>query len=288
MNARAGNPDSLAVIAPLGIDAAQIDRIVRVSITLDDLSVLSSSEEELRDVGWIPEGHSLAPSLHIADLICITDILDSEVLTLHYFAERFHFQKQFDLLGDELDFLSLYLSTGFNLGPSREDFKRLVISGLSGPIDRYYDARDAGITVRKPKANLHKTFREIIDRLAVRKPPGWTTIGVHLLNSASPDEQKQVERGLASLRKSVTSKAYKHGDHCYMQIMPALDRKAIVGFYAYTEKHKADRKERMEGFLSQALAEDETTACVIFGRNTDRWGEPYEVVLLGQKEGTLR
>ncbi len=282
--ARAGDTGSQSILGRLGIEAGKIDTIIRVSVTLDDLSVLSTAEEELTDAGWMPAGHSLAPSLHIADLICITEMLENEILFLHYFSERFHFQKHFDLLGDELDFLGLYLSTGFNLGAKREGFRRMIISGMSGPIDRFYDSRDAGLTVPKPKARLYRVYRDIIERLCERKPNGWTTIGMHLLNSASPEEQKEIERGLQRLRKSVMRKSKPQGHECFMAIIPPLDRKATVGFFVYPDAEKWGRRAAMEQLASEALERDDAKVCVIFGKCAERLTEPYETVLIAQHD----
>lgn len=282
--ARAGDSESRAIVGGLGIDAGKIDTIIRVSVTLDDLSVLSSAEEDLTEAGWMPAGHSLAPSLHIADLICIAEMLENEILFLHYFSERFHFQKQFDLLGDELDFLGLYLSTGFNLGAKREDFRRMIISGMSGPIDRFYDGTDAGLSVVKPKARLHRAYSDIVKRLCERKPNGWTTIGMHLLNSASPEEQKEIERGLQRLRKSVTRKSKPQGHECFMAIIPPLNRKATVGFFVYPDAEKSGRRTAMEQLASEALERDGAKLCVIFGKCAERLNAPYEAVLIAQHD----
>lgn len=281
--AQAGDRTGIAVAAELKIDPDRIDNIIRISITLDDLSVLSSAEDELKAVGWVPEGHELAPSLHIADLICIATILDNEALVLHYFAERFHFQKAFELLGDELDFLGMYLSTGFNLGKRRDDFRNLMISGLSGPIDRYYEAHYAGFSLPKPRAKLHKVYRDIIARLIERKPDGWSTMAIHLLNSASPDEQIKVNQGLNRLKHAVRKNAQNPGKECYMEIIPPLDRKATIGFYVFPEREKANRRNNMEQCAAVALERDEATTCVIFGRNIDSWDTPYEAVLIAKK-----
>ena len=281
-DARSGNTEAKQIVTSLGIDALSIDQVIRISVSLDDLSIISSSEDELSDIQLIPAGHKLAPSLHIADLICISDIIDHELLFIHYFFERFHFQKQFNLFGDELDFLGLYLATGFNLGPDRDDFRRMMISGMSSPIDRYYDGRDAGLKLSKPKANLRPVYRSLIDRLALTKPPGWSTIGIILLNSASCEEQVEIERGLVRLRKSVSRKFKKPNDDCFMAIVPALDRKATVGFYVFPESEADRRHGRMEHFAAEALEREGAQACVIFGKNADRWTEPYATVLMAR------
>lgn len=282
--ARAGEADSQNIIAHLGIDAEKIDNIIRLSVILDDLSVISSGEEDLTDAGWIPESHTLAPSIHIADLISISEILENEILFLHYFSERFHFQKHFDIFGDELDFLGLYLSTGFNLGAKREDSPRMIISGMSEPIDRFYDGTDAGLSVPKPKARLHRVYGDIIQRLCDRKPNGWTTIGIHLLNSASPEEQKEIWQGLQRLRKSVMRRPKPHGHECFMAIIPPVNRKATVGFFVYPDAEKLDRRVAMEEFASKAFERDDANVCIIFGKSAERLTEPYEAVLIAWRD----
>lgn len=286
--ARAGNVESLKITQSLGLDAENVDQIIRISLTLDDLSILSSSEEDMAKAGLIPEGHTLAPVLHIADLGCIANLLDEEIPFLHYFSERFHFQKHFDIFGDELDFLGVYLSTGFNLGPSQKESYRLMVSGMSGVIDRYYTARDAGIEIKKPTATIHRTYKGIIDKLARTKPAGWTTMGIFILSSASPEEQPTVERGLNRLRKSVTRKNARPGHECFIEIVPPLNRKATVGFYVHEGKNTNLRREHMEHFAAEALERDDAASCVLFAKNTDNWSSPYDAALLVQRREKVR
>lgn len=283
VNARAGNTVSKAIIAPLGINAEQIDNIIRLSVTLEDFSIMSSSEDELKEVGWVPKGHELAPTILIADLICIAEILDNELQFLHYLAERFHFQKGFRLFGDELDFLGLYLAHGFNLGQVQKQLKRMTLSGLSDAIDRYYQGREVGLELPRPKSNLNRTFRDIVDRLTLRKPPGWTTIGIHLLNSVDAEEQKKVTAGLERLRKSVLNKRTRPGDDCIMQITPELDRKATIAFFVYSPDGGLDVREFMELIAANVLERDEAKVCVVFGKSTALWAEPYQSALIVQK-----
>ncbi|MBB3912133.1 hypothetical protein [Sphingomonas desiccabilis] len=281
--ARAGDVESLKITNSLGLNAELVDQIIRISLTLDDLSVLSSSEEELAKAGVIPDGHNLAPAVHIADLCCIADIVDQEIPFLHYFSERYHFQKHFEVFGDELDFLGVYLSTGFNLGAERKDFHRLMVSGMSSVIDRYYNARDVGIELKKPAPTIHRSYKEIIDKLARTKPEGWTTMGIFILNSASPEEQRKVERGLNRLKRSVTRKNAKPGHGCFMEVVPPLNRKATVGFYVHQGVNANLRRAHMEHFAAEALERGDVASCLLFAKNTDDWSSPYEAVLLVQQ-----
>jgi hypothetical protein len=283
INARAGDAVSKATIAPLGIDADQIDNIIRLSVTLDDFTIMSSSEDELREVGWVPEGHELAPTILIADLICIVEILDNELQFLHYLSERFHFQKAFKLFGDELDFLGLYLANGFNLGQVEKQLNHLTISGLSDVIDRYYQGREVGLELPRPKSNINRTFRDIVDRLTLRKPPGWTTIGIHLLNSVGGEEQKKVTAGLERLRKRVLNERTRIGSYCIMQITPSLDRKAAIAFFVYCPDDGLDVRKSMERIAADMLERDEAKVCVVFSKSIAAWAQPYQSALIVQK-----
>ncbi|MFM7378430.1 MAG: hypothetical protein ACKO1O_09950, partial [Erythrobacter sp.] len=162
-------------------------------------------------------------------------------------------------------------------------FHRLMVSGMSGIIDRYYNARDAGMELKKPAAMIHRSYKKIIDKLALTKPGGWTTMGIFILSSASPEEQPKVERGLNRLRQSVTRKNAKPGYDCFMEIVPPLNRKATVGFYVHQAAHANLRREHMEHFAAEALARDDVASCVLFAKNTDNWSSPYEAVLLVQR-----
>ncbi|WP_253710739.1 hypothetical protein [Bradyrhizobium sp. WD16] len=284
--AQAGDQESVAITAGLGIDPASVDRVIRLSVTLDDLSVLSSAEAEFKKVGWVPEDHELAPTLLIADLLCIVDILDKPLLLLHYLNERNYFQKAHHLLGDELDYLGIYLDNGFNFVLPDKDLL-FNVAGLSGPIDRYYNALNAGITAPKPKAMLSPLFTQIIDRLNEKRPMGWTTVGIHLLGAANPSEQRRIERSLDKLRTMVR-KNYRDPEYVSsMQIQPSQEHKARVGFYVFPEQLRPQLKQSLEQLANQALDASGGRAVVLFARCTERWDLPYEAAVCVQKRKPL-
>jgi hypothetical protein len=276
--AQAGDADAIAIVKGLGIAPEAIDRVIRISVTLDDLSVLSAAEGEFKKAGWVPADHDLAPTVLMADLLCIIDILDKPLLLLHYLSERTHFQKALNLMGDELDFLGLYLENGFNFVIDDKDMM-FIPAGMSGPIDRYYDAQDAGITQSKPKPNLSKLFIRIIDRLNERRPAGWTTVGIHLLGSANLSEQRRLERSLDKLRVMVR-KNYRDPAHINsVQIQPPQRHKARVGFYLFPERLRGGIKNAMERLSAEALDAGGVESIVLFARSTEQWDWPYEAVV---------
>lgn len=279
-SAKEGDAAADAIVRRIGIDPASVDQIIRISVTLDDFSVLSSAEADFKEIGWVPADHQLAPTITIADLICIADILGHPLTYLHYLGERIYLQKSFSLLGDELDFLGLYLITGFNIPGLRENNSIFSSSGMSGPLDRYYTSRDAGIALPKPKPQLGHLFTSIIKQLEQRQPPGWTTVGLHLLSSADPREQKIIERNLIKLRAMVRKNFREPGHISSLQVQPPLQRKAHIIFYAFPEVLREEMRRTMERLVAEAMEDERVDHIVVFAKCTDHWNFPYEEVLL--------
>ncbi|MEP3246754.1 MAG: hypothetical protein ABJN40_22875 [Sneathiella sp.] len=278
--ARSGDEDANKLLTAKGIEADKADRVIRLSVTLYDLSVLSASEQDFKKIGWVPKEHSVAPSILISDLRCVADILDNPILFLHYLSERSHVQKSFDLLGDELDFLGLYMNSAFNLAALAGEADLFNASGMSSTIDEYYEAVSAGIKKPKPKMQLRPLFRNIVKRLSEIKQPGWTLLVFHLLECADPSEQKAVERSLMKLRRHV-QKNYRDSKHtCTMVIKPPEQRKAIVMFYLYPKKLRGGHRAIMTQLANEAIAEYSLKRCVVFARCTEDWGKAFETALL--------
>ena len=284
-DAKGGDEAAGNIVRDLGIDFLEVDRVIRVSVTLDDLSALHSAEAEFKKIGWIPDDHWLAPTISIADLMCIIDILDSPVHFLHYLNERAFIQKDISITGDEMDFLGLYLETGFNLSALEARSQDFLATGLSSQVDQYYDSRDAGVKQAKPKIKSRPLFRDIIARLSQKRPEGWTIAGLHLLNSGDYFEQQKMERSLAKLRRMV-QKGHRNPEHVNsLQIQPLKSRKAQLVFYLYPEVLRANHKAAMERLAVEALQHSQSQECCVFGKCIDNWREPYEAVCVLRRNG---
>ena len=278
--ARLGDKDAKELLFIKGIDADKADRVIRLSVTLYDFGVLNASEQDFKKIGWVPADHPLAPSILIADLRCVADILGNPILFLHYLSERSHVQKSFALLGDELDLLGLYMNSAFNIAPLAGEDDLFNISGMSSKIDEYFEVVSAGVKKPKPKMQLRPLFRDIANRLSAVKQPGYTLIGFHLLECADPSEQKAIERNLKKLRKYV-QKNYQDPKHtCTLVIKPPEPRKATVMFYLFSKELCGDLRAIMTQLANEAIAEHSLKRCVVFARCTEDWGKAFETALL--------
>ena len=283
VDAKSGDTIAIATMKSLGIDASKIDHVIRLSVTLDDLWILYSAEGELKQISWIPEEHDLAPTISIADFMCLTDILNCPIHLLHYLSERSFVQKSFQLMGDELDCLGLYLDTGFNLSEVEKHADILEFVGLSNRIDEYYISREAGEKFPKPQIKLSSLYRAIIERLSRKRHEGWTIAGLHLLNSADYHEQRKIEKKLAKLKRMVR-KNYMNPKHLNsLVIQPPKNRKASVIFYLYPNELYHSHKSMMEKLISETLKQSQVEECCIFGRCIDNWKVPYESLCIGRK-----
>ena len=272
---KAGVPSCLDVVSSLCLDAQTIDTVVRMSVTLDDFSMIASSERELRTAGWVPSTTRLAPTLNVADLICISDILDRPSYFLHYFAERERIQREFDFVGDELDYLGLYLTTGFGMSGADSPDAKIILTGLSEPIDRYFLSAHAGIPVQKPTPGIHPELGRIIGELQKRRVHGWTTVALDLLRIGDLDEQTKLLDAVASLRRKV-KKSYRDPKHtCSVVFAPHSNKDSCILFYVYPEALREKRYENVRALSTAALDKLERKRCVIVGRQTEAWDRPY-------------
>lgn len=146
-----GDPEAMAVTNELGIDPREIDTVVRISVTLDDLSVLSTAEYELKRAGWFPSELKMPPTLNLAELKACAHILSDPLHFLNYFSARERLQGAGPIFGYEMDYLGLYLECGLNLPELMRGDKSGMIAGMSSAIDRYYVSRNTGFPVAKPR-----------------------------------------------------------------------------------------------------------------------------------------
>jgi hypothetical protein len=287
--AKAGGADEIQSLVPFYLDFDEVERVVRISVTLDDFSALASAERDLKDAGWIPAELALAPTLNLADFETVIEILEKPYFLLHYFAERQRIQKDRHIFAAEMDFLGCYLDNSLNLLWDLQDQKLLLaLTGMSKPIDHYYDSNDAGVVVSKPKPKLTRYMTSLVNAIERRAFPGWTTVTSDLLRCVDYTEQGRLEKKLAELKTKV-ERNWRDPEHeCSLIVRsPALHGTVVVCF-AYPPQLAERRKEIAEDLVSQIFDNSNCDRCVVIGRNTSRWDEPYASILLSRNKRRVR
>ena len=277
--AREDDAEAVAVCRALDLDAHDIDLVIRLSITLDDLSFICTAELALKEAQWIPPEHDLPTTMAIHDFRHVLDILSNPVMLCHYLHERSFLQRSATLLADELDLLGFYLRTGLNVGQvPPEHF--LALTGESKEIDEYYTACESGMAVGKPNPKLRPLFRGIVEKLTATRPPGWLTMGRHVLSCADSAQQEDVERQLRKLRKVARHSRRQRKSQSWIVIQPEEVRKAVVLFFLFPKSmHKVsiDRARRLGVDIQKGAGSKE---CCVVVKSIDDTRSPYEEIFL--------
>lgn len=274
--AQQGDLDAQKALKNVGLWPLDINRFVRLTVTLDDFSVIASAEKELKRVGWVDAQHDLAPAMTAADLEMVCEILD-EASLIHYFSERARLQKRFEILADEIDWLGFYLETGFAFAASeKSELDGLILTGLSDPIDVYTTARDHGVEKTKPTPRRSKLWTEILHELARRQMPGWIEASIALLRAASPDEQKKVERAFRKLITNVSREWKKPHRKNGLTISPAFDDAIAIVLFAHPGVSLEEQRAEALGFSGQCFENSLTKTCLVIGFNSEKPKAPFD------------
>ena len=281
--AKSGETAAVETISSLGLDPENVGTVIRISVTLDDFSMTTIAERELKAAGWVPPELRLAPTLNITDLDCVAEILHEPVYFLHYFAERERIQKTIELIGDEMDLLGLYLETGFNFAELETAANPLITTGLSKRVDHFFNSADAGVDVKKPRPKIHRTLEKIVLQIQSRHSEGWTSKALDLLRIGNLEEQRTVFRKIEKLRKQVP-KRYRDPKHiCSVVVVPPAHRDGFVIFYAYPDTIKERRYKVVQELAGAQFAVQDRTRCVVVGKKIEDWDNPYTFVAVCKK-----
>lgn len=265
------NPDTNdPLIDKLPIDISKINKVIRVSVSLEDFATLQTNLKLFEDTGWLPDGYESCPSTNLADFETIFDLLEHPVQILHYLERRSIIQRQYNLMGDELDYLGLYLSTFLALG-NFSDYATdhvIDISGMSDSIDSYYQAKDAGVSIQKPKPKTSKLFTEIFNQLEKRSTPRWTEIGC-ILNMYVPEDQVQLSNMIKILSKRVHHTWQQVGHKNMIILCPHESSEYSLAVVLYKDANKQLRDKFINEASVQALEPDHVKQCLLIAKNID-------------------
>lgn len=280
LRAKSNDGEAIASLAPFNLPFSEVERIIRINITLDDLTVLSSEEDELKATGWIKPELVLAPTMTLADLETVIDILGGPAFLLHYFSERQRVQSEGHVFADEIDFLGVYLDTGLNMGDLREQNLRIALTGASEPIDNYYNGLDANIEMLKPRPKLSPYFANLVTAMEERAFPAWSLVTMDLLRSATFKEQLKIEKALIQLKSKVEKNWEDPKHECCLVIgsHPLKDTSLLV--FVYPPQLAEQRKDRAAAMAAQVLDKGTSKRCVMILRDTSHWMDPYNSVFI--------
>lgn len=263
----------------LPIDLAKINKVHRVSVSLEDFATIQANIKIISDTGWLPENFEPCPTFCLGDFQTIFDILEHPVQIIHYIQQREILEQNVKYMGDELDLLGWYIETLFNIPDFGEEFSQIMVTGSSEVVDKYYNGRDHGLEVEKPKAKLHLLFEKILIQLEQRKTERWTEIGV-ILHMFTPNDQKKLASLLPKLKRNVEKNWRIKGHNNMLILNPNTNSKFALCYIYFNDQTISQRDQFIEAGSAMALEPEHVTHCLVIAKNIDDDTRAYDFIAL--------
>ena len=268
--------DSLLEIIPVDID--HIKKVIRVSVSLDDFAALQSNFGRFIDASWIPVDFNPCPSMNLASFETLFDFLEHPVQIIHYLLRRTEIEGVYSFIGDELDFMGLYISTLLNIGNIGDEGEyEHMISGMSGPLNKYYASKDQGILIDKPQPLVSDLFRAILSQLEKRGAPRWTEIGC-VLNRFPPDDQYGITKFIKGLAISVNKNWKTEGHKNIAVYCPAGSSEYALAIVLFKNGNSSRRDEFVNQAFESGLQPEHVKYCLVIAMNIDKSDMPYHFI----------
>ena len=262
----------------IGYDLGRIRKVVRVSVCLEDFGWIQSSLMELKDTDWLSADFTPCPTMNLADFETIFDLLEHPVQILHYLMKREVIEASVGYFADEIDLLGLYLTTLLDI-PDMEPDVEVTFTGMSAPLDTYYNSLDAGVRLEKPRPAISPLFASIFSQLEQRGVARWTEIGV-ALNMFSPDDQRRITKMLAKLERHVHRNWKRQGHKNMVICIPSRSSSYALGYVMFKNENAKDRRWFMKHAAATALESDHVQTVIVIGRNIDQDDAAYHTIAL--------
>jgi len=163
-------------------DKEKYKNIFLINVTLQNLSYISTKLNSLREIGLI-EGMDWPWSVYINDLRIISELIESPSIFLCFLKERIkaNDHPQF-YANDELDFLMYFFKEGLYFDNKNKSKVKIIPSGYTQEIDRYYDYKAGRVTDgKKPCLEINEDFKKLIIEIENTGKPGFTGVTTTLL-----------------------------------------------------------------------------------------------------------
>lgn len=236
-------------------DSNNIKYFVPLGVTLSNLGSIGCNLKKLIDAEiTTAKIAELAPSISIADLEVIFELLPLQGEKIHYLARRREFEAHALFQGDELDLFGFYLDNAFNIGENEFDQKLYMNLTLkSKELDPYILGTQRGKTVKKPSLLKTKYWNDVLNYLN-ENGKLWLQ-STYILLHVPIEDQRMFEKKFDQLKDMVLKK--KTGkQHNWMSLYCGPERRKylIIG-YPYMDISKEVRNDMVSQILHREKKE---------------------------------
>ncbi len=166
------------------VGSANIRRIIRCVVTLDQIDDIASRAEDLKDLG-IDIGPHPVWIVSLSELLVIADVFSNPLMFVDYLAERMRaFASPTCHVTDELDHLGLYLAHNRYVQRAEQyaPMESVGWIGYRDVFDRYYAAVWQGESGTLPKQEMPAWMEDVLRFFARSGKPGRTRAAELLLS----------------------------------------------------------------------------------------------------------
>lgn len=266
----------------LPVELNGIHKVLRISVTLENIAFLQANISSLESTGWIPKDFEPCPTMNLANFETLFDILEHPVQIIHYLERRVEMEGVLKYFGGELDLLGWYMNTLFNFGNFQEENANLNITKMSSIIDKYYVSKDKGVDLPKPKPKMSALFAGILTQLEQRHPHRWTEMGA-ILHRFSPEDQDKLIR-LIKVQERIVQSSWMIEKHNNVIVCnPPRSSEYALCYILCKNGNYERRYEFVENATQLGLKQDHVKYCLVIAKNMDRNDLDYHFIALSEK-----
>lgn len=222
------------------IDSSKLRHIIRLNLNLEPLWVITGAMPQLSLAEFAPPNMKIPLTMTLNQLEILFKILPAESQTLHYLRRRSTLEPKIEYLGDELEWIGLYLKNPLLIDVSKVDGKIVKVLGNSDEIRKFLMDEFKQRSSNKPLLRLNRWWKGLLAFAEKKRMENWTEIAGCLLN-VPVAQQSQFEKEFQKLRWQAYQDKSKHNIKTYIQSGgESPDVKYSLGGLCYYRLSKAD------------------------------------------------
>ena len=244
------------------LDISNVNSIFCLSVTIENINTYAARAEKLEFLN-LKAGVSC---IAIDDLMTYREYFENPLEFLHFLKQREIASLNKRLaLNDELDHLGMYIAHNcYSLEvDSIPEMGILYMTGYREDLDSYFERVGTPLPqLEKPRQNMPKRFREIIDVLLNSSNPQAVSISSYLLDFSS-EARRQLSDGIdMALRRQAST-----GRQCALSFSGTGESIHMTYFVFQDELHDAQTDQEMFDYVaSLLLANNENERMMAFFR----------------------
>ncbi|MDL1894743.1 hypothetical protein FBQ82_00575 [Anaerolineae bacterium CFX7] len=260
------------------IDTSNVRHIVRLNVTLELIGDLIVRQPALQRAGLLDADHEIVPTICYTDLEIVFEVLEGTCEKIHYLNRRTEFETHANYFGDEMDLLSFYLDTGFNIGENEFSEQQLWLFGLSKTLEPFFMQEWTKTKADKPRLRLTKWWRDLLQKIEERRAPRWTEIGYVLLNTLYQDQLSFEQK--YHRRKTKVQSDWRDPDVKNILVLDngPPQRKDAVAVLMYKRVDREERNRMLQIAADRGLDSSNAGQGVAIGMDIEQKHYPYSVI----------